>query len=574
MRQGNEELVSSNEVTPEMRISGFAAQRLSIRNVVTASFLRGVLGLSVALVCAGEQDLMAQPIERDATQAGDSDGTKADVSAGDDSSDDGAFGDDASGDGASGGASTSDDEPSLPSGLDDEPSLPSGLDDEPSLPSGLDDEPSLPGGLDGEPSLPTGLDEGTEAVSTDESFSLPLSWKIVVDLRGGTRIREPINQRRLSLGEARLQMHADKDWELWAANLSLTVDYIADPVLADYGIDLETGAGAIDIREVSLVLSPLDFIDLKIGRQTLTWGTGDLLFINDMFPKDWNAFIIGREIDYLKAPSDAVKLSAFHSMVNVDLVLTPRFDADRYPDRARISSYDPATGAILGQDSPIVAPAPGRWGRDSEVAVRAYREIKRFELAAYGYRGYWKSPAGMNPSTGEATFPKLSVYGASARGSLYGGIVNVETGYYDSRTDRSGDDPFVRNSEVRSTIGFERELVPGVTVGLQYYQEYMRSHGNYKKNLPQGAKPADRIRHLATARVSTTAMRERMRIGLFVMGSPNEMDLVLLPTVSYALSDQWRVHVAANIFQAEENDAFFGQLESNSSVSGGLRGTF
>ncbi|MBL4635931.1 MAG: hypothetical protein JKY56_18870, partial [Kofleriaceae bacterium] len=97
---------------------------------------------------------------------------------------------------------------------------------------------------------------------------------------------------------------------------------------------------------------------------------------------------------------------------------------------------------------------------------------------------------------------------------------------------------------------------------LQYYQEYMRAHGGYEKSLPRSAKAADRIRHLATARVSTTAMRERMRLGLFVMGSPNEMDLVLLPTVSYAVNDQWRVHVAANIFQTEEPDAFFGQLRA------------
>ena len=208
MRQENDELVFTSKVAPGMRISGFAAQRLSIRNVVNASFLRGVLGLSIALVCAGERDLRAQPIERDATQTDDSHGTKADVSAGDNSSDDDTSGDGTSGDDTSGDDTSGDESSGGESGADDEPSLPTGLDDEPSLPSGLDDEPSLPGGLDDEPSLPGGLDGGTNAASPDDNFSLPLSWKIVVDLRGGTRILEPINQRRLSLGEARLQMHA------------------------------------------------------------------------------------------------------------------------------------------------------------------------------------------------------------------------------------------------------------------------------------------------------------------------------------------------------------------------------
>ncbi|MFW6031595.1 MAG: hypothetical protein ACOC9T_03300, partial [Myxococcota bacterium] len=32
-------------------------------------------------------------------------------------------------------------------------------------------------------------------------------------------------------------------------------------------------------------------------------GTGDLVFLNDLFPKDWRSFLLGRDLDYLKAPS-------------------------------------------------------------------------------------------------------------------------------------------------------------------------------------------------------------------------------------------------------------------------------
>ena len=44
----------------------------------------------------------------------------------------------------------------------------------------------------------------------------------------------------------------------------------------------------------------------------LTWGTGDLLFINDLFPKNWKSLAIGRDDEYLKDPSGAVKASFFH----------------------------------------------------------------------------------------------------------------------------------------------------------------------------------------------------------------------------------------------------------------------
>ena len=35
--------------------------------------------------------------------------------------------------------------------------------------------------------------------------------------------------------------------------------------------------------------------DLKIGQQVLTWGTGDYVFLNDLFPKDYQSFFSGRD---------------------------------------------------------------------------------------------------------------------------------------------------------------------------------------------------------------------------------------------------------------------------------------
>ncbi|MDA8092232.1 MAG: hypothetical protein M0Z61_18650, partial [Nitrospiraceae bacterium] len=40
--------------------------------------------------------------------------------------------------------------------------------------------------------------------------------------------------------------------------------------------------------------------DARIGRQIITWGVGDLVFINDVFPKDYDAFFSGRPLEYLK----------------------------------------------------------------------------------------------------------------------------------------------------------------------------------------------------------------------------------------------------------------------------------
>ena len=41
-----------------------------------------------------------------------------------------------------------------------------------------------------------------------------------------------------------------------------------------------------DLRMASLTFSPADWMDVRVGRQVLTWGTGDLLFLNDLFGDD------------------------------------------------------------------------------------------------------------------------------------------------------------------------------------------------------------------------------------------------------------------------------------------------
>jgi hypothetical protein len=70
--------------------------------------------------------------------------------------------------------------------------------------------------------------------------------------------------------------------------------------------------------------------DIKVGQQILTWGTGDYVFLNDLFAKDFQSFFAGRDDDYLKAPSLSLKVSGFFDLANVDFVVTPKFTPDTY----------------------------------------------------------------------------------------------------------------------------------------------------------------------------------------------------------------------------------------------------
>lgn len=330
----------------------------------------------------------------------------------------------------------------------------------------------------------------------------------------------------------------------------------------------------VDLREANAAFTPFNFMDLKVGRQILTWGTGDYIFINDLFPKDFNSFFLGRDDEYLKAPSDALKTSFYTKVVNLDFVYTPGFDPDRFINGERLSYFNPQLGRLAGEDAIIEPQKRKEWFEDSEIALRLYRDIKGYGLALYGYHGFWKSPLGFDPQAGQATFPHLSVYGASIRGKIWKGIGNVEMGYYDSRDDRGGKDPFVPNSQFRFLTGYEQELAKDFTAGVQYYLEQTIDYGAYKNTLPQGFQAVDEYRHVITLRLTKLLMYQNLKLSLFTFYSPSDQDAYVRPNIYYKITDRWSTEVGANIFMGRKDHTFFGQFSNNTNIYSAVRVSF
>lgn len=441
-------------------------------------------------------------------------------------------------------------------------------------------EPALPAGLasdDGsEPSLPAGLgqSEGMTALDEPEDYSpqLPFNLYGFWDTRAGSRMQTDRNQDSVLLAEERIQLGADRRWN--NSGFKIVADLIWDySDSAEEHVDLETGEGWIDLRQANWIMTPHPDLDLKIGRQILTWGTGDLLFINDNFPKDWQSFFSGRDVEYLKAPSDAVKASLFSEPANLDIVYTPRFDPDRFIRGKRISYYDAAGGERAGKKNQVRADIPDEWFDDDEIAARLYRNLGGSELALYGYHGFWKSPGGQN-AAGEATFPRLNVWGASARRPALGGIANIELGLFDSLDDNAGTNPMINNSEWRALIGYERDLkqlADDLTLGLQYYVERMQDYGEYEENLRAGMPARDENRHVLTLRISKLLMQQNLELSLFTYYSPSDRDIYLRPHAAYKIDDHWQIDAGANIFDGKDEHTFFGQFEKNSNAYAGVR---
>ncbi len=358
--------------------------------------------------------------------------------------------------------------------------------------------------------------------------------------------------------EAVLQGEFSRDSDIAALNVK--VDFKRDEFLDE---------NAIDIREANITLFPYDLWELKIGRQVLTWGTGDMVFANDLFPKDWKSFFIGRSDEYLKAPVTAAKISIFPDFGTIDLVVTPTFTPDTYIDGERMSYWgnDGITGASF------VDSEPDQIFEDAEYHVRFAKNVSSLELALYGYKGFFKRPLGFDAEQGAGIFPELAVYGFSLRTQLLGGIVNIESAYYDSLDDRDGADPMLENPILKSLVGVEKEIAKNFTASVQYFSEWMQKYDEYEKSVTTIGQPVlkEENHDWITVRLTNLRKQQTLILSFFGYYSPAENDWHLRPKLIYNMSDQIQLTAGANLFTGENEYTFFGQLEENTNVYGRVR---
>jgi hypothetical protein len=200
--------------------------------------------------------------------------------------------------------------------------------------------------------------------------------------------------------------------------------------------------------------------------------------------------------------------------------------------------------------------------------LRLYRRIGDFDVSFYAYRGFWKTPAytfddPSAPAEVTRVYPRLRVYGASAQRNFLGGVLSLEAGHYDSpgidRRSMRG----VPEAQERFLAGYQRELRPDFTLGVQYYGEVDSDPR------PSGG----RYRDTVTLRMDRLLRHQTWRLSLFGFFSPSDRDYLVQPQVSYRLSDELSLAVGGNIFGGAEAK-FLGRFDGNDNLYTSVRFDF
>ncbi len=355
--------------------------------------------------------------------------------------------------------------------------------------------------------------------------------------------------------EERVQLKLELSSPDGRAGALARLDLFHDAIGDDFGLDLREAYVDVGGRRISA----------RLGRQVVTWGLGDLLFINDVFPKDWVAFLTGAPLEYLKFGSDAAKVGAYAGSFGAETVISLVFTPDRVPGPDRLFYFDPMpsiTDRVTGR--------PGANFDDMQLAGRVYARLGRYEVASYVSKGFWGMPAGRPdqavPTRLVFTYPRLQTYGGSLQGPLRAGVFSLEAGYYDSRDDPTGSDPTVENSQTRWLAAYQFQPQEDLTLAFQYYGEAMRQHDAYLQTLPPGLPARDQVRQVTSVRVTQLRRHQTLRLNLFVMASPTDRDAYINPSVRYNVTDELWLETGANVFWGRDRHTFFGQFEENSSV--------
>lgn len=325
-------------------------------------------------------------------------------------------------------------------------------------------------------------------------------------------------ENSLSAEQGLLRLDAAIDQSFYQLSFKNDINY--DAMNNEWHTNVREMSVNIDFANVEAPIVSQSFLanmSLNIGRQSLSWGLGDFIFINDLFAKDWPSFFNGDDVQYLKKPTDAIKLSYFMDKVSIDVV------------------YQPTTTTDQLIDTPNGLTTP----QHSNVNARLYFSYQQSDIAFYASDGWTNSPIIVQ---GKLAYLAQKSLGASMIKPLAIGLFKVEIGQY-WQTINNGSNL----KQQRLLLGYEWELMTRLSVATQLYIE--RDNTSFTRN----------NRQLVTTQFTYTSVDALWVNQVMAFYSPNHGDSYFRASSTYRYNDNVSVSAGINNLNGPD-DSFFNRL--------------
>lgn len=321
------------------------------------------------------------------------------------------------------------------------------------------------------------------------------------------------------------------------------------------GYDNAVSRDRLAVREAFVDWAPTSTASVKLGRQVLTWGVSDYLYVNDVFPKNYDSFFTGGGFDRMKEPVDAARAQWHAGSVDVEAVAA-RTKADRSPASERFTAMTMSSMAVAVDDEDDRA----------DLALKVSGHTGGWDLA--GYAASFRSREQrqfMDGSGLRVNRPRLRHLGASATGNAAGGLMWLEAAARDAGEER----PTTVNrhflgSAAKAIAGYSREIGTDLTASAQLQLEAATSRQRYLDSLAPGLRPLKPVSTTLHLRVYGSWMNQTLSGGAQVFLG-NEGDSHFNPFVSWSPADGWTVEGGANLFNGKP-DTRYGAFKDDSNV--------
>lgn len=332
-------------------------------------------------------------------------------------------------------------------------------------------------------------------------------------------------------------------------------DTLSASLRAEGLYDRALESGRVRVREAFIDWAPGGSVNLKLGRQVLTWGVSDYLYVNDIFPKNYDSFFTGGGFDRMKEPVDAARLTWNTGGIDVEAIIS-RSKSDRSPDPRRF--------VAMAMSGP--AGEAGDADDRTDVALKVSGHAGGWDLAGYTASFGSREPRFFMDAGGlRFDRSRLRHLGASITGNAAGGLVWLEGALRDASAPRTAVVSRHSIDEAAKFIaGYSREVGTDLTASVQLQLEAMTNRDRYLASLAPGLRPVKRIGTTLHLRVQGRWINQTVGAGaqLFV---GNEGDTHFNPFASWSPADGWTFEGGANLFNGKP-DTRYGAFKDDSNV--------
>lgn len=295
------------------------------------------------------------------------------------------------------------------------------------------------------------------------------------------------------------------------------------------------------VREAFIDWAPASALNIKLGRQVLTWGVSDYLYVNDIFPKNYDAFFTGAGFDRIKEPVDAASVIGHAGGVDLEMVIS-KSKADISPSALRFTALKMSTRAISVEDADDRA----------DVAAKLSTNVGGWDMAAYAasFRArdqrYFMDAIGLRYDR-----PRTHHLGVSFTGNFATGLAWAEAALRDTSQEQNSvvSRHFI-GSAAKFIAGYSREIGADLTALAQMQIEAPLEHADYADSLATEVRPLKRVASTLHLQLQAHWLNQTLSAGTQLFAG-NEHDTHLNPFMRWSPADGWVIEGGVNLFNGK-----------------------